>query len=187
MYPACARDRCSPPSSTLRAANGSTIDAFGTRDIDLCFPGLRTSHPFLLASVKRPILGADFFMCQELVIDIPRRRLFSDNTGVCVRARPAAVLTDLCGLSRTASPWDITLQEFPAVIATSLVYDSSRPAKHGLQHSIPTDGPPVFARPRRLFGDKLVVAQQEFQKMMEMGIIRRSDSSWALHLSLIHI
>ena len=129
------------------------------------------------------ILGADFFKCKNLVIDIPRRRLFSDS--VCVRARPASVLSDLCGLARAILSLDSVLDSFPAVMNPAAVYDSSRPAKHGLEHTIPTDGPPVFARPRRLFGEKLVVAQQEFQKMMQMGIIRPSDSAWASPLHVV--
>ena len=127
-----------------------------------CFPGFRTRHSFLLANVKCPILGADFFKCKDLVIDIPRRRLYSDS--VLVRARPASVISDLCGLSATSL--EGILDSFPGVMSPSPVYDSSHPAKHGLEHTIPTDGPPVFARPRRLFGEKLQVTQQEFQKMM---------------------
>ena len=34
----------------------------------------------------------------------------------------------------------------------------------------------VFARPRRLSPDKLSVAQEEFQKLLEMNIIRPSNS-----------
>ena len=106
---------------------------------------------------------------------------------MCVRACPAAVVSDLCGLSRSAQQvsLDSVLDAFPAVMSPSSVYDSSRPAKHGLAHTIPTDGPPVFARPRRLFGEKLEVARREFQKMMTMGVIRPSDSSWASPLHVV--
>ena len=185
VYPAKSQERALDPSASLTAANGTKINTFGHRNIDLCFPGLRTSHSFILADVASPILGADFFLQQDLVIDIPRRRLFSEKSGVCVRARPATVLADLCGLSCSALTLDGVLDMFPAVVNPAPVYDSSRPAKHGLEHTIPTDGPPVFARPRRLFGEKLVVAQQEFQKMMKMGIIRPSDSAWASPLHVV--
>ena len=185
VYPASASERALSPSASLTAANGTRISTFGHRGIELCFPGLRTRHEFVLADIKSPILGADFFLQQDLVIDIPKRRLFSQKNNVCVRARPAAVLADLCGLSRSPSSLDQVLDMFPTVMEPSPVYDSSRPAKHGLQHTIPTDGPPVFARPRRLFGEKLEVAQQEFQKMMKMGIIRPSDSAWASPLHVV--
>ena len=152
VYPTKSQGRAQDPSASLTAANGTRINTFGHRNIDLCFPGLRTSHSFILADVASPILGADFFLQQDLVIDIPRRRLFSEKSGVCVRARPATVLADLCGLSCSALTLDGVLDMFPAVVNPAPVYESSRPAKHGLEHTIPTDGPPVFARPRRLFG-----------------------------------
>ena len=59
-----------------------------------------------------------------------------------------------------------------------------RPA-HGVEHVVPTDGPPVSARPRRLAGEKLAVAKEEFRKMQEMGIIRPSSSSWASPLHVV--
>ena len=45
--------------------------------------------------------------------------------------------------------------------------------------------PPVFARARRLFGEKLDVARAEFQKMVELGIIRSSSSPWASPLHVV--
>ena len=145
-------DRRLPPSSSLTAANGTRIDTYGRRELELCFPGLRTRHVFILALVKTPILGADFFLQQGLVIDIPQRRIYSDS--VCVKARPAQVVSDLCGLSsvpsstprplqdpppKAAAPVSIdrVLDEFPAVMTPAPVYDPSRPAKHGLEHTIP--------------------------------------------------
>ena len=46
-------------------------------------------------------------------------------------------------------------------------------------------GPPVFARARRLFGDKLEVARLEIQRMQEMGIIRPSSSPWSFPLHVV--
>ena len=39
--------------------------------------------------------------------------------------------------------------------------------------------PPIHARPRRLSSNKLIIACYEFNKILNMGIIRRSASSWA--------
>ena len=117
VYPAGVEDRRHSPSSTLTAANGTKIGTYGHRRLDLCFPGLRTHHSFILADVKSPILGADFFMQKGLVIDIPRRRIFSDS--VCVRARPAAVLSDLCGLTRDPLPSSRLLPPSPSSPSSS--------------------------------------------------------------------
>ena len=55
VFPASAAQKQSPPSSVLRAANGTTINTFGHRAISLALPGLSVKHKFLLADVRRPI------------------------------------------------------------------------------------------------------------------------------------
>ena len=61
----------------LSAANGTSIKTFGRRSISLSFRGLSVSHTFLLAEVKQPILGSDFFRAHDLLIDVPRPRLLA--------------------------------------------------------------------------------------------------------------
>ena len=78
-----------------------------------------------------------------------------------------AVLADTTGAIRRL------LAEFPAVVADSGVPQS---AVKGVQHSIETQGRPVFAQPRRLDPAKLKVAEEEFRRMEAAGIVRRSDS-----------
>ena len=91
------------------AANGSTIQTFGKRKVFLSLPGLRVVHDFLLADVKKPILGTDFFRAHDLLIDISRRRLFrlaesSPVAALEVKARPAQFVGGLCGLRRPEIP-----------------------------------------------------------------------------------
>ena len=62
VFPASSAQRRSAASSVLSAANGMSIKTFGRRSISLSFRGLSVSHTFLLAEVKRPILGSDFFV-----------------------------------------------------------------------------------------------------------------------------
>ncbi|CAB0031628.1 unnamed protein product [Trichogramma brassicae] len=54
-----------------------------------------------------------------------------------------------------------------------------------VQHRIVTFGQPVFARPRRLAGDRLAAAKAEFKKLLDRGIIRPSSSQWASPLHLV--
>ena len=54
---------------------------------------------------------------------------------------------------------------------------SAKSASHGVQHFIPTKGPPVHSRYRRLQPDKLQIAKTEFANMEKLGIVRRSSSS----------
>ena len=172
----------------LHAANGSVIRTFGTRVISLSLPNLSVSHRFLLADVKRPILGSDFFRAHDLLIDISCQCLVqgpSLSSGKVVRARPARLSGGLFGLKCHSSAVLDLFTGFPSVTKPDAVFDSTRPAKHGLSHYVPTSGPPVFARARRLFGEKLEVARSEFQKMMDLGIIRPSSSAWASPLHVV--
>ena len=189
VFPASPSQKSVPSSSNLLAANGSFIKTFGKRNIFLSLPGLSVVHQFLLADVRTPILGSDFFRLNDLIIDIPRQRLVRDPArpsvrSTVVKARAAALVSGLRGLHVQESVDDV-FASFPSVTAASPVYDSTTPAKHGVQHTIPTAGPPVFARARRLFGEKLEVAKSEFQKMVDMGIIRPSNSPWASPLHVV--
>lgn len=58
-------------------------------------------------------------------------------------------------------------------------------AKHGVEHYIPTVGPPVYARARRLDSAKLAIAKEEFATMERLGIVRRSNSPWASPLHMV--
>ena len=105
VFPASPAQRLSGSSSAsfLQAANGTSIRAFGKKSLKLSFRGLKNvRHSFLLADVRRPVLGSDFFRQQRLVIDISRRRLFCslDATSpvVEIRAKSTTFDSSLCGL-----------------------------------------------------------------------------------------
>ena len=95
----------------------------------------------------------------------------------------------VCGFKVTTPPplpvWTRILSEFPSVLDVKAAYDSSSPPRHGILHVVPTTGSPVFVRPWRLFGEKLDVARKEFQKMMDLGIIRPSNSPWSSPLHVV--
>jgi len=57
--------------------------------------------------------------------------------------------------------------------------------KHRTVHHIETiSGPPVVCKSRRLAPEKSAIAKREFQKMLDLGIVRPSKNSWP---SLLHI
>ena len=74
------------------------------------------------------------------------------------------------------------LQEFVDVVNPSKQLPVT---VHGVQHFIKTSGPPLAARFRRLEGDKLQAAREEFDQMERDGIVRRSTSPWASPLHLV--
>ena len=116
-------------------------------------------------------------------MDVKGQRLIdsSDFTSISVHS-----------IASTAFQWDSIasaedqyaklLAEFPDV--TTPAFDNPT-AKHGVNLFIPTTGPPVHSRARRLPPDKLKIAKEEFRKMEDMGIIRRSNSQWALPLHMV--
>ena len=72
--------------------------------------------------------------------------------------------------------------QFPQVTRPST---GSHPIKRDITHHITTTGPPVSACPRRLSPEKLTIARQEFEHMLQEGIIRPSSSNWSSPLHTV--
>ena len=62
------------------------------------------------------------------------------------------------------------LDSYPEILTPSFTIQEP---KHGVRHYIPTDGPPVQSKPRRLDGEKLAVAKKELEKLVDLGIAYR--------------
>ena len=59
------------------------------------------------------------------------------------------------------------------------------PVQHDVTHHIMTSGPPISARPRRLAPERLHIARQEFEHMLQLGIVRPSSSAWSSQLHMV--
>ena len=175
VFPATPEDRALPTTSSLVAANGSTIHTFGKRTMPISLAtGHLIQHSFWIATVQRPILGADFFKEHRLLIDLPRCRVVS-YAGDIFPAAPSKAPA-VAGLHLpTDGPFESILDEFPGLLRQSF----KDAVKHNVEHHIQTSGPPIHTRPRRLDSEKLRVAKAEFATMEDLGIIKRSDSPWA--------
>ena len=77
VFPASYMDRKRQQQGSLRAANGSAIATFGKRYMTLRFSGKKFTQEFWIADVTQPILGADFFACNKLAVDLAGRRLIA--------------------------------------------------------------------------------------------------------------
>ena len=64
----------------LVAANGSTIDTFGMKTMQLDLGIRKFKWLFVLANVNRPMLGADFFCSNHLLIDIYTSHIIDAKT-----------------------------------------------------------------------------------------------------------
>ena len=126
-----------------------------------------------IADVTQPILGADFFTTQRPTINLTNKRLVSLDGGLVIPGRPAHSQAGR-GIHKIHSRYEAIVEEFPELLVPSFTKN-----KHGVLHYIPTTGPPVHARARRLDHEKLTVAKAEFDEMEHLGIVRRSSSPWS--------
>ncbi|CAH8611522.1 unnamed protein product [Dicrocoelium dendriticum] len=169
---------------TLQAANQTKIATYGQKLLHLSL-GLRRDFPFIftIADVQKPILGIDFLSKFGLVVDLRCRKLRDDSTSLTVPCHLAPVTSvGLRVLMPDSTPYSSLLQQFPSLVRSNT--DSTEP-KHEVRHHIVTTGPPVSAKPRRLPPDKLQAAKREFEHMLNLGIIRPSNSCWASPLHLV--
>ena len=81
----------------------------------------------------------------------------------------------------TSNPYLNLLTEFPAL---TQVCSLDNLVMHDITHHIETTGPPVSARPRRLTLERLRVDKQEFEHMLQLGIIHPS-SAWSSPLHMV--
>ena len=169
----------------LQAANNSTISTFGTRSLTLDF-SLRRSLPwvFTLASVRNPILGADFLKYYQLLVDMQHNKLIDSITHLQIQGvhSPERPLRPVWKSVRPINPFTSLLAEFPTLTRPP---SFNSPIQHSVTHSIQTNGPPIHSRTRRLAPDRLKVACQEFNHMLQLGIIRPSSSAWSSPLHLV--
>ena len=190
VIPASMTDKavsCQVNAPQLQAANGSPIQTYGTVTRDVCFGGKRLQGRFYLANVQRPLLGADFLLRHELLVDIAGRRLLDATTlssviGSLVMTAGSSSNMGLVSLSSSADPYATLLKKFPRLTQPDF---AKHVPLHDVQHHIVTEGPPVWARPRRLNVDKYRAAKTEFDALLRMGIIRPSSSAWASPLHMV--
>ena len=187
VFPASRSDRLHKGDVTLRAANNSFINTYGLKQLILDFVLPRPlTWRFLIADVTQPIIGADFLLQHKLLVDLNQKRLIDTRNGSRVYAEPSSDssprLNNISLPAADADPFIKLLAKFPSLTTPCT---SDTPVKHGVSHHIIIDGRPVFGRPRRLSPEKLVAAKREFDKLLDMGIIRPSASTWASPLHMV--
>ncbi|BHF78866.1 hypothetical protein SprV_0602198300 [Sparganum proliferum] len=112
--------------------------------------------------------------------------VIGDPDVIRTRNRGLTPFNDSCNLSvldtGIACPYRDLLLQHPNIIKPQF---RSGEIQHDVVHHIRTSGPPVFARPRRLAPSRLQAAKAEFEHMMQLGIIRPSESPWASPLHMV--
>ncbi|XP_050052445.1 uncharacterized protein [Dermacentor andersoni] len=183
IIPAQRSGRTTPPTSYLQAVNGSRIPVYKSRSLTLNL-GLRRVFRwvFLVADVRRALIGADFLDHHGLLVDVKRQRLLDTATLLSVHGVVSCDSPIVAPATIAGDPFACLLQKFPNLTRPP---DWTKHVQHDVRHHILTTGPPVFARPRRLAPDKLKIARAEFEHMLELGIIQPSSSSRASPLHLV--
>lgn len=161
------------------AANGTRIKTFGTK---LCNFDLKLKRKFpwraIVANVRTPILGVDFLKHYGLIIDLRNRCLIDQSTKN--RSTGEIRQIDKCvhNISTIPTNHEFTdlLREFSDLSRPKKVRD---PIRHDVKHTITTEGPPVSSKFRRLDPERLKVARDEFERLIELGYIRPSKSPYA--------
>ncbi|GFX71986.1 hypothetical protein TNCV_3330901 [Trichonephila clavipes] len=179
------KGECQASQYKLHAANGTEIPTYGLKILmlDLC---LRRPFqwPFIIAKVKRGIIGADFLQKFQLLIDLHNRKLIDGVTNLSIKGEVAIIQenNDLSTVNRASKYFNL-LNSYPDLTKPNLV---NRVVKHGVKHHILTTGQPVYSKARQLAPDKLKLVKQEFQFMLDNDIITPSKSQWASPLHLVN-
>ena len=175
----------------LMAANQLPIRTYGQSMVKLDL-GLRRAFAwtFIVADVRDTILGADFLIHSGLLVDMQKKRLIDTLTALSVPAQvQAAAVYSIAaqGLSQqvieTRRAYDKLLAEFEDITKPRLQHATLNGAP--VQHAIHTSGPPVFERPRRLYGERLQAAQELFRNLQDRGIVRSSSRQWTSPLHMV--
>lgn len=170
----------------LFAANGTIIPTYGWMDLHLNL-GLRRMFRwrFVVADVSKPIIGVDFLSFYNLLVDVRHQRLVDSLTSLSSPAPACKTSDDISSVKVVSgdSFYHEILREYPDITRPA---GTNKTTKHSTVHYIrTTPGPPVTSRPRRLPPDRLKIAQNQFDEMLQSGIAVRSESPWSspLHLA----
>ena len=110
----------------------------------------------IIADLSRPLLGPDFLWASSLSVDLKQ----APGGHRDLPFRPFGSCQDIysspwCHLKLHLSVWYTVLR-----VPDSTVPKFSQPStKHGVEHFIITEGPPIHAHARRLPPDKLALAK----------------------------
>ena len=128
------------------------------------------------------IIGSDFLARFNLLPDIRHKRLIDGNTFLKVSAQLVSKTISQLTAFADDCPYKQILSKFPEITRTSITH---KQITHGVEHVIETIGPPVLNKARQLCPEKLKVAKQEFEYMMQQGLCRLFKSPWANPLHLV--
>lgn len=184
MRPPTNKERKRKSPFKLYNANGTPINTYGQKLETVHWGNHQYSHVFTVADVTCPIIGADMLGKFQLVPHIARKQLIDTALNIQFKCSLQNRTHQTVFTIFTVNPNSdarMLLQKYPSI--TSPI--SPIKIKHNVQHFIKTEGPPVYARPRRLPPDKLKSMKQQFDELVKTGILRPSSSPYASPLHCV--
>lgn len=163
----------------LYAANKTTINTYGQKQVTL---NLGLPRPlkwkFTIADVPHAIIGADFLVSNKFIIDLGAQCLIDKTTSKIVRGAIVMMRPIVFSLNHSddSTRFRNILEKYPEV--TGLTKPRTNTTSM-VKHFIPTQGPPVSARSRRLPVEKYKATKLEIEFLLQQGIIRPSQGPWA--------
>ena len=120
----------------------------------------------------------------SLLVDLNHNRLVDGLTQLKVQGISTLAYSPSPTLlpKQPTTEFDAILSAYPDIVQPC---NNDSLVKHQVTYHINTVGPPVYSRPRRLSPERLKAAHQEFDHMLQLGIIRPSASSWASPLHMV--
>ena len=176
--PTLAQRTAGPTSTQLQAANGTKIPCYGVQEMVVSLADRQVTFPITIADVRQSILGADFLAHSYLA---PNHR-----DGNIIDLKDYSVLKAdfekndqpmrVNFVEQSSDPFYQLLDKYPDLSNPSFRVKS---VEHGVLHYIPTEGPPVQSRARKLSPEKLAVAKAELEKLVALGVCKRGKSEWS--------
>jgi len=170
-----------PCDVMLTGVGGEPIKTFGQVSCKLGVRSLRREYSgTFIAASTRSIIGADFLTTHGLTINMKEKLLTDSLTNLSASLEPVSS-NHAIHFTHSSTTHPI-FQEFPNVL---LAPDySSLPATE-IKHTINTKEGPTFCKPRPLAPAKLAAAKEEFNRLLQLNIVRPSNSPWASPLHMV--
>ena len=187
VVPAIEQDRQGAPlKKELVAANGSRIQCYGEKKLRLHVGSRTYEWNFLVADVKRALIGADFLTHSSLLVDLPNHQLVHPEELNATPLQRTKHRSRISGLAFAAnanpSPLAKLFTEFLTVTVPNFKIDQP---KHAVRHTIETRGQQVRAKARPLPPQKVAAAKANFAEIATSGIVRRSNGPWSSPLYVV--
>ena len=174
---------CYPTATKLQSVDGSPVENYGHFNGIISVSQLRRDYKVnFVVTGTVSILGADFLTAYGLSLDMRHQKLSDPLTN------RSATLLSKSSPSTTirvteCEPADYLVSKFPSLVKAPDY--SFLPCRMVTEHSIETNGPPIYSKPRPLPPDKFEIARKEFDLLLEMKIVRPSNSPWSSPLHMV--